>query len=106
MGQVRGQRTNIVREASVMVDRKMTKTVGEHWVCATLARHDWAPALTRDGIARTDILAVGTLLPDRPTIEIQVKTASARGRNPSWPLGPIPHLTPASNHNPSLLLPL
>ena len=45
----------------------MTKTVGEHWVCATLARHDWAPALTRDGIARTDILAVGTLLPNRPT---------------------------------------
>jgi hypothetical protein len=81
-----------------MVDRKMTKTVGEHWVCATLARHNWAPALTRDGIARTDILAVGTLLPDRPTVEIQVKTASARGRNPSWPLGAITHLTAESEH--------
>jgi hypothetical protein len=39
-----------------MVDSKLTKTVGEHWVCATLARHDWAPALTRDGLERTDIL--------------------------------------------------
>jgi hypothetical protein len=81
-----------------MVDTKMTKTVGEHWVCATLARHDWAPALTRDGIARTDILAVGTLLPNRPTIEIQVKTASDRGRNPSWALGDITQLTAASEH--------
>lgn len=53
------QSLNVVSDASVMVDRKMTKTVGEHWVCATLARHNWAPALTRDGIARTDILAVG-----------------------------------------------
>ena len=76
----------------------MTKTVGEHWVCATLARHDWAPALTRDGIARTDILAVGTLLPNRPTVEIQVKTASTRGRNPSWALGDITRLTAASEH--------
>jgi hypothetical protein len=81
-----------------MVDTKMTKTVGEHWVCAMLARHDWAPALTRDGIARTDILAVGTLLPDRPTVEIQVKAASARGKNPSWPLGDITQLTAASEH--------
>lgn len=62
-----------------MVDRKMTKTVGEHWVCAALARHGWAPALTRDGIARTDILAVGTRLAHRPTVEIQVKTASDTG---------------------------
>ena len=76
----------------------MTKTVGEHWVCATLARHDWAPALTRDGIARTDILAVGTRLPKRPTVEIQVKTASDRGRNPSWALGDITQLTAASEH--------
>jgi hypothetical protein len=87
-----------MRDAAAMVDRKMTKTVGEHWVCATLARHNWAPALTRDGIARTDILAVGTLLPNRPTVEIQVKTASNRGRNPSWPLGDITQLTAASKH--------
>jgi hypothetical protein len=40
------------------MDTKMIKTVGEHWVCATLARYGWAPALTRDGLERTDILAV------------------------------------------------
>ena len=59
----------------------MTKTVGEHWVCATLARYDWAPALTRDGLERTDILAVNTQLAYRPTVEIQVKTASQRGES-------------------------
>jgi hypothetical protein len=72
-----------------MRDTKMTKTVGEHWVCAELARRGWAPALTRDGLERTDILAVGTHLPDRPTIEVQVKTAT-EGRTDdatSWPLG-------------------
>jgi hypothetical protein len=42
------------------VDTKMVKTVGEHWVCATLARHGWAPALTRDGLERTDILSQST----------------------------------------------
>jgi hypothetical protein len=84
--------------ASAMVDTKMTKTVGEHWVCATLARHNWAPALTRDGIARTDILAVGTLLAHRPTVEIQVKTASDTGSRTSWPLGRITQLTAASEH--------
>lgn len=48
----------------------MTKSAGEHWTCAELARSKWAPALTRDGIARTDILAVATHLMDRPMIEI------------------------------------
>jgi hypothetical protein len=67
----------------------MIKTVSEHWVCATLARHNWAPALTRDGIARTDILAVGTHLADRPTVEIQVKTASDEGSRPTWLLGGV-----------------
>ena len=81
-----------------MVDRKMTKTVGEHWVCATLARHNWAPALTRDGIARTDLMAVGTLLPHRPTIEIQVKTASDTGGKTSWPLGGVTQLVAGSEH--------
>jgi hypothetical protein len=37
-----------VGDAYDMPDNKMTKSVGEHWVCATLARHRWAPALTRD----------------------------------------------------------
>jgi hypothetical protein len=44
----------------------MIKTVGEHWVCATLARYGWAPALTRDGLERTDILAVSTTLSAYP----------------------------------------
>jgi hypothetical protein len=62
------------------MDTKMVKTVGEHWVCATLARHGWAPALSRDGLERTDILAVNTKSTDRPIVEIQVKTASHRGQ--------------------------
>jgi hypothetical protein len=82
----------------MVVDRKMTKTVGEHWVCATLARHNWAPALTRDGIARTDIQAVGTHLANRPTVEIQVKTATDTGIRTSWPLGGITGQTAASEH--------
>lgn len=65
----------------------MTKSIGEHWVCSELARWGWAPALTRDGLERTDVLAVGTHLPDRPTIELQVKTANARRGVTSWPLG-------------------
>jgi hypothetical protein len=81
-----------------MADTKMTKTVGEHWVCATLARYGWAPALTRDGIARTDILAVGTRLPQRPTVEIQVKTASDTGSRTSWPLGGVTQFVAESEH--------
>jgi len=69
-----------------MADTKMVKSVGEHWVCATLARHGWAPALTRDGVERTDILAVATTLQDRPMVEIQVKTASKMSNTTSWPL--------------------
>lgn len=72
-----------------MVDRKMTKSVGEHWACSELARHGWAPALTRDGIARTDILAVGTHLEDRPRVEVQVKSATQEKQlhQVSWQLG-------------------
>lgn len=55
-----------LRKNPVMADTKMTKSVGEHWTCATLARHGWAPALTRDGMERTDILAVATHLQARP----------------------------------------
>ncbi len=32
-----------------MADTKQTKSIGEHYVCAMLARCGWAPALTRDG---------------------------------------------------------
>ncbi len=76
-----------VIDADDMSDNKMIKTVGEHWVCATLARHAWAPALTRDGLERTDILAVATHLDHRPTIEIQVKTATKGARITSWLIG-------------------
>lgn len=74
-----------------MVDRQMTKSIGEHWVCSELARRGWAPALTRDGIERTDILAVGTLLEDRPRVEVQVKSATQNGvlESVRWPLGKL-----------------
>ncbi|GAA1782595.1 hypothetical protein [Leucobacter iarius] len=69
-----------------MVDTKQTKTIGEHWVASELARRGWAPALTRDGLERTDILAVlteGT----RQQIEVQVKSARGSGASLNWPLG-------------------
>ncbi len=70
-----------------MVDTKMTKSAGEHWVASVLSRHGWGAALTRDGLERTDILAVHTL-PPRRTIEVQVKTANeVVGGVTSWPLG-------------------
>ncbi|MHA3835887.1 hypothetical protein ACXR8F_09220 [Terrabacter sp. AAH1] len=69
-----------------MADTKQTKSIGEHHVCAMLARLDWAPALTRDGLARTDILAVHTD-GDRPMIEVQVKSIRGAGDSVSWPLG-------------------
>lgn len=70
------------------MDSKQVKTVGEHWVCSELARRSWAPALTRDGLERTDILAVSTNLVGRPRVEVQVKTASKpSARVANWPLG-------------------
>ncbi len=39
-------------------DRKLTGSAGEHHVCSMLARYGWAASLTRDGLERTDILAV------------------------------------------------
>jgi hypothetical protein len=56
-----------------MTDNKLTKSAGEHWVCAVLSRLGWAAALTRDGIARTDILAVHE---NGRHVSIQVKTSS------------------------------
>lgn len=71
-----------------MVDTKQTKTVGEHHVASELARRGWAPALTRDGLERTDILAVDTMGADRRQIEVQVKAARGAHRNRvNWPLG-------------------
>lgn len=68
------------------VDTKQTKSIGEHWVASELARRDWAPALTRDGLERTDILAVRTV-GERLQIEVQVKSARAGDARASWPLG-------------------
>jgi hypothetical protein len=84
--------------ARAMADRKMIKTVGEHWTCAALARYGWTPALTRDGVERTDILAVGTHLEHRPTIEVQVKTATGSGDKTSWLLGTKAQLPDRSGH--------
>jgi hypothetical protein len=39
-------------------DQKLTGSAGEHFVCSTLAQLDWAASLTREGVARADILAV------------------------------------------------
>ncbi len=67
----------------------MTKSAGEHWVCSVLARYGWAPALTRDGLERTDILAVQASGSTRTPIEIQVKALNDVGppagqRNVGW----------------------
>ncbi len=70
-----------------MVDTKQTKSIGEHHVSAMLARFDWAPALTRDGLERTDILAVHAH-GHRPMVEVQVKSIRGSGDKVRWPLGP------------------
>lgn len=71
-----------------VTDTKQTKTIGEHHVAAELARRGWAPALTRDGLERTDILAVHVDPSNRRMVEIQVKTAKiATGSSFNWPLG-------------------
>lgn len=71
-----------------MADTKQTKTIGEHHAAAELARRGWAPALTRDGLERTDILAVMAGSAERRLVEIQVKAARGeRMERISWPLG-------------------
>jgi len=61
----------------------MTKSVGEFWVSATMARLGWATALTRDGLERTDILAVRADKA-RDTVEVQVKAANGADPRTSW----------------------
>lgn len=57
-------------------------------MASELARRGWAPALTRDGLERTDILAVFTTPEKRRMIEVQVKTARESGAGlVNWPLG-------------------
>jgi hypothetical protein len=91
----RGARATV----AYMVDTKQTKTIGEHHVASVLARRGWAPALTRDGIARTDILAVNTRDETRLIAEIQVKTArSQKWEWISWLLGTNSQKTGDSGH--------
>lgn len=64
-------------------DTKAVKSVGEFWTCCKLAMNGWAPALTRDGLERTDILAERSHAPfDVTQISVQVKTS----RNERWAL--------------------
>lgn len=71
-----------------MADTKQTKTVGEHHVAAELARRGWAPALTRDGLERTDILAVHAGSGERRQIEVQVKASrGTKMEQIKWMLG-------------------
>ena len=65
-------------------DKKLTGTAGEHYVCAALARRGWAPALTRDGLKRVDILAINT--ETQAMVSIQVKTTMAD----NFTLGNVP----------------
>ena len=80
-------------------DQKLTGSTGEHFVCSTLAQLDWAASLTREGVARADILAVradmGAEQPERPMIEVQVKTMRHH-RKPMWPMG-ARGITPAAS---------
>ncbi len=55
-------------------------------MCSVLARLGWAAALTRDGLERTDILAVQGEEPRR-MVEIQVKTANDLGDRSNWLVG-------------------
>lgn len=70
-----------------MADTKMTKSAGEHSVCSVLARYGWAASLTRDGLERTDILAVQTEGSGRQTIEVQVKSIRWMDDRGRWQLG-------------------
>jgi hypothetical protein len=56
-----------------MIEKKLVKSAGEHWVCGVLSQMGWAAALTRDGLERTDILAVNKA---GHHLSIQVKTTT------------------------------
>jgi hypothetical protein len=68
------------------MDKQNRGAAGEYLVCGLLAELDWVPALTREGIARTDILAVHA--ETRRMVTIQVKTHSCDMGEPArWALG-------------------
>ncbi|MEV4719864.1 hypothetical protein AB0J94_21910 [Micromonospora noduli] len=77
-----------------MADRRLTGASGEHYVCYALARQGWVATLTREGLERTDILAVSTL--SRRMVELQVKAAAPAGKV-SWMPG-AKAFTPAFDH--------
>lgn len=55
-------------------------------MCSLLAQFGWAAALTREGVARTDVLAVSS--ESSRTVAIQVKTAWCNsGQRANWLLG-------------------
>jgi hypothetical protein len=54
-------------------------------VCGVLAQFNWAAALTREGVARTDILAVSA--DTGRTVTIQVKTTWREETKTSWLAG-------------------
>lgn len=70
---------------SPVADTKMTKSAGEHWTCSVLSSLGWGAALTRDGLERTDILAVWTG-ETRAVVEVQVKSASHNSKQ-NWRVG-------------------
>ena len=74
------------------IDTKLTAAAGEHYVCSMLARYGWAASLTRDGLERTDVLAVHSL--SRVMVEVQAKTI----RTWSWMLGRKGTLPDLSGH--------
>ena len=71
-----------------MLDKKLTGSAGEHLVCGVLAQFNWAAALTREGVARTDVLAVNA--ETSRTVSLQIKTAWGKtGRLANWLLGNV-----------------
>lgn len=68
-------------------EAKLVGAAGEHWVAAVLTSRGWSAALTRDGVSRSDVLAVeSTGDAGRRMIEVQVKT-SRKTKSTSWLLG-------------------
>lgn len=76
-------------------DRKLVGSSGEHYVCYQLARNRWVASLTREGLERSDILAVHS--ESRRMIEVQVKTASPM-QKPIWILGSKGLIPAVSDH--------
>jgi hypothetical protein len=74
-----------VVSTDVAVDKKLRGSSGEHLVCGVLAQFNWAAALTREGVARTDVLAVNA--DTGRTVTIQVKTTWREGTKTGRPVG-------------------